>query len=409
MGGWHVAIEKGVNRAVTLDMGGTSCDVSAISGDILVKPDNEVGGLPIRSPSVDVNTIGAGGGSIAWVDDVGIMHVGPQSAGADPGPAAYGKGGMDATVTDANLILGRLNPDFFLGGSLPLNKERARQAIRRVAESIDLSIEETALGIIRISSSNMVQAIREVTVERGVDPRSFVLIPFGGAGPTQAIDIASELSIDSILVPPHPGITSALGLVCADLRVDLMKSVLLPIEEGRIDEILKVFDLLSAEAITRLEQQGALKKDINTEWMIDMRYKGQAHELSISIQDDRHNLAANSREEFEKKHEQSYGYTMHDTPIEWVTVRVIARAKQTRIEPYRHKSEGISRRVETREVILKDGSIVPSKIYRKNQLRAGDIVTGPAIIEQMDTTTYIDPNWICEANSDGTMWLRRVR
>ncbi|MCK4567738.1 MAG: hydantoinase/oxoprolinase family protein, partial [Candidatus Thorarchaeota archaeon] len=224
IGGWQIAKQCDVKQAITLDMGGTSCDISAIIDDVIIKPDNEVAGLPLRMPSVDVKTIGAGGGSIAWVDDAGILHVGPQSAGAVPGPASYDKGGTEATVTDANLVLGRLNPEYFLGGNVKLDIDLATKSVSKIASILDMTLEEAALGIIRISTANMVQAIREVTVERGSDPRQFVLVPFGGAGSTQAVDIVEQLDIDLILVPPHPGITSALGLICTDLRVDLMRT-----------------------------------------------------------------------------------------------------------------------------------------------------------------------------------------
>jgi N-methylhydantoinase A len=302
-----------------------------------------------------------------------------------------------------------LNPDFFLGGNLPLKKELAEQAVRKIGESIGLSKEETALGIIKIASANMVQAIREVTVERGLDPRGFVLIPFGGAGPTQATDIASELDIDSILIPPYPGITSALGLVCADLRVDLMKSILANVDDSRLDEIFTVLDSLSSHAKTHLEQQGAPRDEINVEWLVDMRYKGQSHELLIPVQKDKSNFVSTSREAFEEKHEQSYGYRMNDRAIEWVTARVIARAKQFEIKGFKHKNEGNKKPYGIREVVLHDGCISPADIYRRTQLRVGDIITGPAIIEQMDTTTYIAPDWKCKQNKNGTLWLRRTR
>ena len=283
---------------------------------------------------------------------------------------------------------------------------RERQYSVVFLRRLGFSIEETALGIIKISSSNMVQAIREVTVERGLDPRSFVLVPFGGAGPTQAIDIASDLAIDTILIPPHPGITSALGLACANLRVDLMKSVLRPVEDSHVDEIVRELDSLSENATERLEQQGASRRDISIEWMIDMRYKGQSHELSIPIQKNWDKFVVLSREEFERKHEQSYGYRMIDREIEWVTIRVVAKAKQVVLKPYTHKIEESTKPYGTRKVVLEDGSCVSANVYRKNHLRPGERVTGPAIIEQMDTTTYIGPEWICEQNSDGTLWLR---
>ncbi len=408
IGGWEIAKQWNVPRAITLDMGGTSCDISAILGDIVVRPDNEVGGLPLRMPSVDVKTIGAGGGSIAWIDDAGILHVGPQSAGALPGPAAYGRGGTDATVTDANLVLGRLNPEYFLGGSVNLDKKKALDAVRRLSTDLGLSLEETAIGIIKISTANMVQAIREVTVERGTDPRSFILIPFGGAGPTQAIDIAEALRIEEILVPPYPGITSALGLVCTDLRVDLMKTVLMSAHSENSESLLSTFAGLEDDARKQLVNQGATGGNILLKWQIDMRYAGQSHEISVDIPDVQRKVVESSKDQFEHLHNEAFGYTMSGREIEWVTARVVATASSGEFNPLTHTVQDLSEPHSERSVLIADSSLVSTKVYRRWELAKGQIVTGPAIIEQLDTTTYVGQNWKANQEGDGVLWMRRV-
>lgn len=406
IGGWHIAKQHNISHAITLDMGGTSCDISAISGKIVVRPDNEVAGLPLRLPSVDVKTIGAGGGSIAWIDEARILHVGPQSAGAIPGPASYNKGGVEATVTDANLLLGRLNPDYFLGGKVLLDTDQARIAISNIAMRLDMSVDETALGIIKISTANMVQAIREVTIERGKDPRDFVLVPFGGAGPTQGVDIAEALGIDVVLVPPFPGITSALGLVCTDLRVDLMRSVLVDANDSNLPILKSVLEDLSAETINRLVEQGANHNEIDIQWRIDMRYVGQSHELTIDIHN-RDSIHSDSISNFERLHNESFGYMMKGRGIEWVTARIAGSAVTGQHTPLRYSEpEKIVQR-ETRDVLLSTGDWISADIFRRNELPSEQKITGPCIVEQLDTTTYIPPSWHAEQKRDRTLWLRR--
>jgi N-methylhydantoinase A len=409
LGGWEIAKQWNITRAITLDMGGTSCDISAIVGEVVVRPDNEVGGLPLRIPSVDVKTIGAGGGSIAWIDNAGVLHVGPQSAGASPGPAAYGKGGVNATVTDANLILGRLNPDYFLGGSVSLDLKSAEDSVSDLASTLELSMNETALGIIRISTANMVQAIREVTVERGIDPRSFILVPFGGAGPTQAIDIAEALDIKEILVPPYPGITSALGLVCTDLRVDLMKTILLSAEKKNEETLLSTFEILVDDAEKRLLSQGAMRNNIRFNWMLDMRYVGQSHELSIDIIEKHEKVLQKSVEGFEHTHQDSFGYSLRGREVEWVTARVVAKSSSGAFRPLIHSVDTKGEPISKRRILIGDGSRVNADIYRRWELAPGQIVKGPTIIEQMDTTTYVGPSWSATQENDGTLWIRRER
>jgi N-methylhydantoinase A len=407
IGGWQIAKENGIDRAVTLDMGGTSCDVSAIIKDIVVKPNNEVAGFPLRTPSVDVKTIGAGGGSIAWVDAAGILHVGPQSAGASPGPAAYNKGGIQATVTDANLLLGRLNPDYFLGGKLRLDRDRAKNAVREIGKRLNMSVEDAALGITRISTANMVQAIREVTIERGADPRYFVLVPFGGAGPTQGTDIAEALDIDSIIVPPYPGITSALGLICSDLRVDLMRTVLMDATTSNQSKLAKAFKEIAREAERKLIDQGAERGKIDILRSIDMRYLGQSHELQVPLHSEPINLLYDSVKWFESIHQNEFGYIMKERNIEWVTARVTASSHSWQYRQSRHEVCQEPSLKSTRQVILPGGEKAIADVFKKNDLTVGQIIDGPAIIEQLDTTVYIAPNWYAEQKADGTLSMRR--
>lgn len=408
IGGWNIGRNSGYTKSITLDMGGTSCDISSVVEKIIVRPDNDVEGLPIRVPAVDVKTIGAGGGSIAWIDEIGVLHVGPQSAGAEPGPAAYGKGGEKATVTDANLLLGRLNPHNFLGGRVPLDVVSSRDAIKRIAESLSLSIERAALGIIKISTTNMVQAIREVTVERGHDPRTFTLIPFGGAGPTQSCEIAEVLGINQVLVPPYPGITSAYGLIVADFRVDTMKSVMLTGKKEDEKIIQAVFVELKQKTITRLVKQGVDENSVRFELGIDMRYAGQSHELAVAVSDNSTDYLTSSRELFERIHEQEFGYRLPDREIEWVTVRVVGVAPQLGISKTEISQRKIKQNIHKRTVIMPDGKEYSTRIFQREGLQEGEVIEGPAIVEQLDTTIVIPPSWRAIQQKNGTMIIRRL-
>lgn len=407
IGGWEIAKQRGEPRIITLDMGGTSCDISAVDGNVVIRPDNEVAGLPLRSPSVDVKTIGAGGGSIAWLDQAGILHVGPQSAGAVPGPASYGTGGTNATVTDANVVLGRLNPDFFLGGAMKLDSRLAHEAIKSLSVQLGLNVSETALGIIRISTANMVQAIREVTVGRGVDPREFVLMPFGGAGPTQAVDIAEELTIDRILVPPHPGITSALGLVCTDLRVDLMQSILKTATSENTAETSVVLENLTQEATTKLANQGAPPELTDVQWSIDMRYRGQSHELNIPVVADMEKMVRSSVQEFERVHRELFGYVMEGRDAEWVTARVSARSVAERCQLHKRDLKKNANPIGHRELLLRGGLTYEVEVFHRAELACGQVLTGPCVVEQLDTTIYVGPRWQGQQNADDSLMMWR--
>jgi N-methylhydantoinase A len=306
----------GGGDAVGLDMGGTSCDVSLIvDGVAAVGSGREVGGRALALPMVDVHTVGAGGGSIAWRDSGGALRVGPSSAGADPGPACYGRGGDRPTVTDANLLLGHLDEDSPLAGGVRLDRAAAERAVGGLAEQLGLGVEETAAGIARVASAAMAQAVRVVTVERGIDPRELALVPFGGAGPLHAAQIADELGMRRVLVPVASGVLSAYGLVVAERRRDLVESVLMAGDELTAERI--------AEAVERLAERGreelrGAEPDVRATY--DLRYEGQAFELPVEGEPapDPDEL----RRAFDRAHEDRYGYSDPDARLELVTVRV---------------------------------------------------------------------------------------
>jgi N-methylhydantoinase A len=300
-----------------------------------------------------------------------------------------------------------LNPDYFLGGTVRLSMQDAQNAVANLAKKIGMSVEDAALGIVKISTANMVQAIREVTVERGSDPRQFVLVPFGGAGPTQGVDIAEALNIDLILIPRYPGITSAFGLVSADLRVDLMKTVLLQADASHSSQLKSTLKLLSEEAKIKLAEQGAQRDRMQVTLSVDMRYAGQSHELPVVLQTRTKNLAKESVVKFESLHETSFGYAMRGRGIEWVTARVSAKASSGNRMSYQHTTDAEAPSIRTRRVVLGKGESASATVYRRNNLSIGQEIQGPAMIEQLDTTTYIGPDWTAEQRPDGPLWMRR--
>jgi N-methylhydantoinase A len=307
----------GGGDAVGLDMGGTSCDVSLIvGGAAAVGSGREVGGRALALPMVDVHTVGAGGGSIAWRDSGGALRVGPRSAGADPGPAAYGRGGDKPTVTDANLLLGHLDEDAPLAGGVRLERAAAERAVGSLAEELGLSVDDTAAGIVRVASAAMAQAVRVVTVERGIDPRDLALVPFGGAGPLHAAQIADELGMRRVLVPVASGVLSAFGLVVAERRRDLVESVLLTGDDLSTGRIAEAVERLADRG--REELRGARDPDVRATY--DLRYEGQAFELPVAGETAPD--PAELRRAFDRAHEDRYGYADPDARLELVTVRV---------------------------------------------------------------------------------------
>jgi N-methylhydantoinase A len=397
-GATWLAAKAGVASVVTFDMGGTSTDVSLVrEGVPALAFEREIAGIPIRIPALDIHTIGAGGGSIAWRDSGGALMVGPQSAGADPGPACYGRGGTLPTVTDSNLFLSRLSPKGLLGGRMPLDLGRAQQAIAELAETLGLSPLETARGIIRVVNANMARALRLVTVQRGVDPTRLALLAFGGAGPLHAGALARELGIPTILVPPGPGILCALGLLVEDLRADAVRTWVRRLDADSLGPMDRVFTELEADATQWLDRERVPAERRQLSRWLDLRYEGQNYELLVPVPKEawrQHSIEA-LRRRFLQAHEETYGFAAEDEPIQVVNLRLIARGIPDPPEIPWQKPGGpdaSSAMIDRRPVeFFEAGGNVDCPVYDRMRLAAGNRLRGPAIIEQFDSTTLLDP------------------
>ena len=392
-------IGNSMNRLdlITFDMGGTSTDVCLLEKGISsISSDRWVGGYPAKIPSVDVNAVGAGGGSIAWIDLDGLMKVGPKSAGASPGPACYGLGGTEPTVTDANVILGRLNPEYLLGGRMKIDKSLAESALTRLGEKLGLRLMETAHGVIRIVTANMVKAIRTISIERGYDPKEFSLLAFGGAGPLHAVGVAKELEISRVIVPPNPGILCAMGLIVADARNDYVKTSLMNTDTVDTERVNQLFDQLEKEARQWLSLEGFDPSAQVLSRSVDMRYVGQNFELPVEVPpgrlkpEDLKTLVSR----FYGEHEKNYGHFMPGEPTQLVSFRVTARGINPKLQLRKMghlKQKGASSMIGHREVYFDATASLPTPVYDRTRLCPGDRITGPAVIEQMDSTTLIFP------------------
>ncbi len=398
--------EKG--SYVTLDIGGTSADVAIIDrGEPVTRSVGHIDGWPVMVPMVDIESIGAGGGSIARVDEFGGLTVGPLSAGARPGPAGYGHGGTEATVTDANLVLGRINPKYFLGGDLELDVEAARSVIQRnVAEPYGMSCEEAAQGVITVLNSNMSRLLWEVMIGRGYDPRDFSLLAFGGAGPLHACELAASLGVHEVAVPGDPGVFSAYGILTADARHDyerMLVGVGLSLETAELEA---AFEELENTGRSQIESEHAGYAEIETIRGAELRYAGQDHPLSVELPagDQSDDSLARSRELFHEKHQRLYGFRRDDTPVELVRIQVsvvgrIDRARPSEADgapPESVESKG------TRELYL-DGAFRECPIYDRSALGVGAGLQGPAVVEEPGSTTYIPAGFSLVIPGDGTM------
>jgi N-methylhydantoinase A len=410
IGGAYVARAVQVGRALAFDMGGTSCDVCLVlDGEPLYSSDFEVEfGFPVSVPSVSTRTIGAGGGSIGWVDPGGFLQVGPQSAGASPGPACYGEGGAEATITDANLVLGRLDPSFFLGGRLQLDPELATRALARLGERLGRSALETASAMVRVCNENMANAIRILTVEQGTDPREHALIAFGGAGPTHACEIADALDIRQVLVPPAPGLCSAFGALAASVRIDAVRSVYLTDVRATALEIAAVFAELETQARADFAAQG-LGEQPTVRRLAAMRYQGQNYEQEVPF------LAGAVDEEalreayaeYGRLYEGFYGYRLDGIPIELVRLAVIAAGEAPSFERLPGVPEPGGAEVRSRDVFFPDAGFVSTRIVRRDALGPGEALAGPGIVEFMDSTIVVPPGWTLRTREDGILEARR--
>ena len=396
---------------ITFDMGGTSTDVALCPGHIPQTTESTICDLPLRLPSIQIHTVGAGGGSMARVDTGGILRVGPESAGADPGPVCYNKGGVSPTVTDANLVLGRLRPDYFLGGSRPkpLDAGAARAALENLGRPLALSAQETALGVIRIANSTMERALRRVSLEQGYDPRNYTLVPFGGAGPLHACDLSEALGIRRILVPRHPGVLSAMGLLMADVSTDASQAVIRPMAEvmQQPDLLAERIEELKHQVATRLETR---RPDCRIAASLDLRYAGQSYEITTPMP--LPVTATGLRQTvkgFHDAHLQRYGYAAAELPVECVTLRIQASLPGTRFAQPAADAETADladARVYTQSIWLADKGELEVPCYDRNRLQAGHRFDGPALIVQYDTTIAVNPQWQVRIDSWGNILLK---
>ncbi|HZD59436.1 MAG TPA: hydantoinase/oxoprolinase family protein, partial [Anaerolineae bacterium] len=397
----HLGSVTGNAHLISFDMGGTSTDVGLIDGRIRLTTEFQIYGSPIKVPVADIHTVGAGGGSIAWVDEGGALQVGPESAGSNPGPACYGAGERP-TVTDANVILGRLHPEHFLGGRQKLDVHRAEHALENVGRACGLDTVVTADGVIRIAVSNTERAVRKISVERGYDPRDFTLVAFGGAGPMHACELAEAALIPKVLVPRTPGVFSAHGMTVSDVIKDYSKSVLAQQGSLTSTSLEEWFMPLIKSAIADVSGEGFDRESIEFEKALDIRYVGQSFELTIPIE----NYDDDYPGAFHKTHLDRYGHASPEDEIEIVGIRV--RAVGLREKP----QEASVARATGPAVVALTTSVYfdgwrEANCYHREDLRAGHIISGPALIFQLDTTTVIPPGWEAEVDQYGNLLLQK--
>ena len=409
VGAFHTAMQAGYPDIITVDMGGTSTDVSLCPGEIKETTSANVGGYPIGVPMIDIHTVGAGGGSIARVDTGGALVVGPESAGADPGPACYGKGNQ-LTVTDANLLLGRLLPDRFLGGRMTLDRDRVVGLMQNLASQVNSDVNQTALGINRVVNANMERAIRSISLERGYDPRLFTLVPFGGAGAMHACDLAQELGIPRILVPSNPGILSALGVAIADIVKDYSRTVMLrgaDLDRARLDE---EFNGMEGQARVEMAGEGLAADKMVARRFLDVRYVGQSFELTVDYPSGRSkaDLTKLIGDSFYKAHLRRFGYADKNEPVQVVNLRLkmdVAMEKPV-IEPQTPgDASPAPALIGEAQVVFQQGTLM-SPIYQREQLTCGNRISGPALVIQMDATTVVTPGWRGTVDPFGNLLLQ---
>ena len=404
----------GAPNAVALDMGGTSCDVALIlSGRPTIANEKKLNGYPIVVPMIDVHSIGAGGGSIGWLDAVAGLRVGPHSAGAEPGPVCYGRGGTEPTVTDANIVLGLLNPINFAGGSLTLDERAARRALEeKIARPLGIDAVEAAKGIRRIVNTSMAGAIRVVTVQRGEDPRDYTLIAFGGGGPLHAAELANDLDIGRILVPRHPGVMSAYGLTLADVVHDFSRSVVVGAAGLDTNELLAWFCELDSQATEELAHEGFAGHQRQLERSVDVKYYGQGYHINVPVSPGRieTDITARIREGFDARHRRIYGFARPEEPLVVVNVRLRA----TGIRKKREDSpiwggqavDAVAVCVGARPCFAEKAR-TEAAVYHREKLPPGARLEGPTIVEQNDTTTYIPSAWTGEVDPSLNLVLTR--
>jgi N-methylhydantoinase A len=413
LGAAFVAERAGYMDLLTLDAGGTSTDVCLVERlEPHVTTESKVDGHPVKTPMLDIVTVAAGGGSIAWLGPLDSLKVGPRSAGADPGPICYGRGGSEPTVTDANLVLGRI-PAGLLGGEVPLDTASARGGFARLAGPLGLSMEETAAGVLEIAAWNQAHGIRQVTIERGRDPRSYLLVAFGGSGPLLASHIADILEIERVLVPPNPGNLSAFGLLVSDIKRDFVRTFVRSEERLAIDELEEVWAGLEKEGRRVLRSEGVEEERIVLQRTVDARYLGEAHEVNVPVGagrlDEQSLNAIIGR--FHDIHELTFGYAYRgEQPVELVNLRILAVGCVHRPAPAlatTNGQRGASGPYTERLVYFEEG-FVDCPVYRRAELAAGSSLDGPAIVEEFGSTTVVSPGWRLQVDGYGNNVMERL-
>ncbi len=386
VGAYELGKISGFNKLITFDMGGTSTDVALIDDKLPLTMESEISDFPIKTPMIDIHTVGAGGGSIAYFDVGGSLRVGPESAGADPGPICYGKG-EKITVTDANLYLGRLIPEKFLGGNMKLHYEKLNKYFKDMAKHGGLTEIELAEGILSVANTNMERAIRVISVERGYNPSEFTLFSFGGAGGMHAAFLAKLLNIPNVLIPKHPGILSAIGMLLADVIKDYSQTVMIPEKDFKKSKFEDLFKNVEKRAIEDLFNEGIERGNVILERYLDMRYKGQSYEIVVPFKDDFIEL-------FHQYHEKLYGYANRDKTVEAVNIRV--RARGILPKPEFKKAKSLTDKIDDRALfgekkVIFDGKEFNTKIYERDYLKPGNKFDGPAIIVEYSSTIVVPP------------------
>ena len=407
LGAYQIAKTAGYDQIITFDMGGTSTDVSLCNNGISLTTESTISGLPIKVPLIDIHTVGAGGGSIATVDAGGALRVGPESAGADPGPICYGNSGSGITVTDANLFLGRIAATQFLGGAMSLDTDKAKAYIEKFAAQLGIPALQAADGILKVANAAMERAIKVISVERGFDTRDFTLVSFGGAGGLHAAFMAENLGIGTVLIPPNGGLLSAYGMLFADVVKDYSQTVL---QQFRTDSKTLVgtldtgFDELLTRAENEMKAEGFLPNQLKIDRSLDMRYEGQSYELNIPYATERHD-PSNSRgwvtqfplqlKSFHAAHEQRFGYARTDAPVEIVNLRLTATGETDKppIQPGPLAGTDPSDAFIDQSLVVFEGEARRTNFYRREALRPGNRIAGPAIITEFSATTVVPPNF----------------
>lgn len=405
IGARFVAELAGMPKIVTFDLGGTSADIAVVDGALPFSTENKVGDFPMIMPVVDIASIGAGGGSIAWTDATGVLKVGPKSAGADPGPACYGRGGVDATITDAYIVAGILDPDRFLGGTMPLDRDRAERALASLGARLGIDAPAAADAVLRVATSNMYAEMLPLMARHGVDANDFALLPYGGAGPTHVFLLAREVGIKRVIVPRHPGTLCALGALIADVRGDFIRTVFAETDEVADDALEDRYREIEAEAHAWIDAQALDGLERTIERQADLRYRGQSFDTAVEVPPGpTEGSVARTVQAFHREYRAVYGYADEDAPVELINVRVRITGRTPK--PNLVRAEPVAGAVATprdTRIVRLGRTEVHAAVYDRDALQAGTSFHGPAIVEQYDSTTYVPQGYHVTVDGFGNL------